>query len=37
MITEMHVSILKLVYIHNKVLNVSFNHMVIFMDVKYKG
>jgi hypothetical protein len=31
-----HISILKLVYIHNELLHVSANHVAICSDIKYK-
>jgi len=36
MVTKIRVSVLKLIYIHSKVLDVSANHVVSFRGVKYK-
>jgi hypothetical protein len=33
----MHINVLKLVYIHSELLQVSANHVAIFRHVKYKG
>jgi hypothetical protein len=34
---QMHISILKLVYIYSELLRVSANHVAIFRDIKYRG
>jgi hypothetical protein len=37
MVTTMHISILKLVYIKSDLLHVSANYVAISRDIKYKG